>query len=111
MAPTVTTLPLLAVRLILDLARENADGLTATEVLGSRESPVAEPPAPALPSGIVTTLETAAHGPLIDGGYQVALQPDDATALSSWCRAIAPLVNRAHAGVLLVAADTIDAAE
>ena len=89
MALKVLTLPLLAVRLMLDLARET----------------------PALPSGIVTTLETAASGGSTDGSYQVALQPDDATALSSWCRAIAPLVNPAHAGVLLVAADTIDAAE
>ena len=88
---------MLAVRLILDLARENADGSAATEV-------------PALPSDIVTALETAARGTLIDGSYQVALQPDDATALSSWCRAIAPSVNPAHAGVLRVAADTIDAA-
>jgi hypothetical protein len=109
MAPKVPTLPLLAVRLILDLARETRPP-AATDVLGGRESPVAEPRGPALPSDIVATLETAAHGTLIDGGYQVALQPDDATALSSWCRAVAPLVNPAHAGVLLVAADTIDAA-
>jgi len=40
MAIKVLTLPLLAVRLMLDLARET----------------------PALPSGIVTTLETAASG-------------------------------------------------
>ena len=66
---------------------------------------------PALPSGIVTTLETAASGGSTDGSYQVALQPDDATALSAWCRAIALSVNPAHAGVLIIAADTIDAAE
>lgn len=98
MAPKVPTLPLLAVRLILDLARENADGPATTEI-------------PALPSGIVTALETAAGGVLTDGSYQVALQPDDAAALSSWCRAIAPSLNPAHAGVLRIAADTIDAAE
>jgi hypothetical protein len=97
MALKVPTLPLLAVRLILDLARETQTP-AATEV-------------PALPSAIVTTLETAAHGTLIDGSYQVALQPDDATALSAWCRAIALSVNPAHAGVLIIAADTIDAAE
>ena len=85
----VVTLPLLAVRLMLDLARET----------------------PALPSGIVTTLETAASGGSTDGSYQVALQPDDATALSAWCRAIALSVNPAHAGVLIIAADTIDAAK
>jgi hypothetical protein len=88
MALKVLTLPLLAVRLMLDLARET----------------------PALPSG-VTTLETAASGGSTDGSYQVALQPDDATALSAWCRAIALSVNPAHAGVLIIAADTIDAAK
>ena len=85
----VLTLPLLAVRLILDLARET----------------------PALPSGIVTALETAASGASNDGSYQITLQPEDATALSAWCRAIAPSLNPAHGGVLTIAADTIDAAK
>ena len=89
MAPKVVTLPLLAVRLMLDLAHQE----------------------PALPSDIVTTLQTAAGGGSTEGSYQVALQPEDATALSAWCRAIAPSVNPAHAGVLIIAADTIDAAE
>jgi len=89
MAPKVLTLPLLAVRLMLDLARET----------------------PALPSDIVTALETAASGTSTDGSYQIALQPEDGTALSAWCRAIAPSLNPAHAAVLRVAADTIDAAK
>jgi hypothetical protein len=89
MAPKVLTLPLLAVRLMLDLAHQE----------------------PALPNDIVTTLQTAAGRGPIEGNYQVALQPEDAAALSAWCRAIAPSLNPAHAGVLRVAADTIDAAK
>ena len=89
MALKILTLPLLAVRLMLDLAHET----------------------PSLPSDIVATLQTAAGGASIEGSYQVALEPEDAAALSAWCRAIAPSLNPAHAGVLIIAAATIDAAE
>ena len=97
MALKVPALPLLAVRLILDLARERQTS--------------GDPSEPVLPDAIVSALETAASGPATDGSYQVALQPADATALSAWCRAIAPSLNPAHAGVLIIAADTIDSAK
>ena len=90
------------------------EGCAATLPAGvspRRPNSVTVRPIGLLDRGIVTALETAAHGPLIDGSYQVALQPDDATALSTWCRTVAPSVSPAHAAVLLVAADTIDAAK
>jgi mRNA-degrading endonuclease toxin of MazEF toxin-antitoxin module len=57
-------------------------------------------------------LEKALRGSLIAGNsYHVALQPDEATALTRWCRAVAPITSSADAAVFRDAADTIDATE
>jgi hypothetical protein len=107
----VVTLPLTAIRLILD---RNQAMMTpaATEVLGRGDSPGAKPPGRLLPSGIVAALEKSLRGPLIDGNsYQVALQRDEIAALSRWCRAVTPLLPPADSAVFSDAADTLDVSQ
>jgi hypothetical protein len=43
--------------------------------------------------------------------YQVALESEDASALSDWCRAMASRSSPGDCGLFLDAANTIDAAE
>ena len=107
----VPTLSLLAVRLILD--RDQATRTPeATEVLGTGDSPAARHSGSLLPQRVVAALEKALRGSLIAGNsYHVALQPDEATALTRWCRAVAPITSSADAAVFRDTADIIDAAE
>jgi len=86
----VVTLPLLAMRLILD-RHERTRAPEATEVLGPGDSPAARHSGLLLPQNVVAALEKALRGSLIAGNsYHVALQPDEATALTGWCRAVGP---------------------
>src|SRR5438270_2818605 len=110
MAPKVLTLPLHAVRLILDRDRELKTP-AATEVLGRGDSPVSRASGPQLPQNVVTALQKASRSDLIEDRYQVALQPDEATALTGWCRTVASSATAADARVLRDTADAIDAAK
>ena len=111
MALKIPTLSLLTVRLILD-RHETTRAPEATEVLGPGDSPAARHSGRLLPQGVVAALEKALRGSLIAGNsYHVALQPDEATALTRWCRAVAPITSSADAAVFRDAADTIDATE
>ena len=106
----VPTLSLLAVRMILD--RDQATRTPeATEVLGPGDSPAARHSRSLLPQSVVAALKKALRGSFDRNSYQVALQPDEATALTRWCRAVAPMTSSADAAVFRDTADTIDAAE
>jgi hypothetical protein len=111
MALKVPTLSFLAIGLILD-RHERTRAPEATEVFGPGDSPAARHSGLLLPQNVVAALEKALRGSLIAGNsYHVALQPDEATALTRWCRAVAPITSSADAAVFRDAADTIDATE
>jgi len=64
-----------------------------------------------LPQRVVASLKKALRGSFDRNSYQFALQPDEATALTRWCRAVAPMTSSADAAVFRDTADIIDAAE
>ena len=111
MALKAPTLSFLAIHLILD-RHETMRAPEAAEVLGPGDSPAARHSGRLLPQNVVAALEKALRGSLIAGnGYHVALQPDEATALTGWCRAVASVTSSADAAVFRDTADIIDAAE
>ena len=110
MALKIPTLSLLTVRLILD-RHETTRAPEATEVLGPGDSPAARHSGSLLPQSVVAALKKALRGSFDRNSYQVAFQPDEATALTRWCRAVAPITSSADAAVFRDAADTIDADE
>ena len=89
------------------LERVEADASSASDMVPSTESPLPKRKSPPLPPTVIAALKRKKRTrPLIDGkGYHVALQPDDAATLSSWCRS---RPDQGHARILRAAAAAIE---
>jgi hypothetical protein len=82
----------------------------ASDVEHGGASPVSRPTVPELRASIVSALERAKKGPLLDGpSYHVSFMPDEGEVLSQWCRDAAPSVGGSSTDALVAAAAKIDA--
>jgi hypothetical protein len=105
----VVPLTFRAIRLILerDVALRE---VSASEIVGPGDSPIAQPPGAMLPASVVQALETALRGRWIGvDSYHVTLTPKDAATLVGWCREAASTSSPRDGAVLGVAAAVIAA--
>jgi hypothetical protein len=107
----VVLLPLVAVRQY-ESSWSEQNPPPAAEVGSRRHNPESRRTDPELRQSVIDAPGRARREGLIGGmSYQVALEPEDATALNDWCRAVALLSNPGDCGLFVDAADTIDAAK